>query len=138
MPDATVTKYSLIVRLTTAFCQSITTSRLYTIDIIGYLRCEMQSTIELPSLAADSPQTAAKNLSMITPLLVYPRPIFNDHKIKNGKPSAVHSYCQWAINHEHKECIWLSIQHDRKWVAKDIQFGSEDKLFGICELRKLF
>jgi hypothetical protein len=97
----------------------------------------MQSAIELPDLAADSPQTAVENSSVITPQPVYPGPIFNDHKINHGKPSVVHSYCQRAINHGHKECIWLGIQHGRKWIAKDIQLGSEDKPFEICELRKL-
>jgi len=97
----------------------------------------MQSAIELPSLRADNPPPALENSSMIPLQPVYPGPVFEDHKIEHGKPSVVHSYCQQAIDRGHKECIWLAIKRGRKWIAKDIQLGGEDKPFGIYELRKI-
>ncbi|KAH8757118.1 hypothetical protein BGZ57DRAFT_932894 [Hyaloscypha finlandica] len=86
----------------------------------------MQTAIELSSLAVDNPQTTSPAVGNST-----------DQKIKHGKPSVVHSYCRRAIDHGHKDCIWLGIQRGRKWIAKDVQLGSDDKPFGICELRKM-
>jgi hypothetical protein len=100
----------------------------------------MQRAIELPSLRADNQQTtspAIENSSMIPLQPLYPGSVFNDRKIEHGKPSVVHSYCQRAIDRGHTECVWLALQRGRKWIAKDIPLGCEDKPFGIYELRKI-
>jgi hypothetical protein len=106
----------------------------------GTLRFEMQNAIELPSLAANDSQSsppAQESSSMITPQPVGQKSVFREDEIEHGKPSVIHSYCQRAIDQGRKECIWLCIQRGRKWIAKDIQLETEDKAFGISELRRM-
>jgi hypothetical protein len=100
----------------------------------------MQSVIEMESLAATNLQTtgaAPENSTMNDPQPLYPGSVFRSHEEELGKPSAIHSYCQRAIDHGHKECIWLGMQRGRRWIAKDIQLGVTEKPLGIYELRKL-
>jgi hypothetical protein len=100
----------------------------------------MQSAIEMSSLAATNPQTTGatpENSSMIDPQPVAPGLVFRRHESEHGKPSVIHSYCQQAIDNGHKDCVWLGIQRGRRWIAKDIQLGVEEKRLGIYELRKL-
>jgi hypothetical protein len=68
---------------------------------------------------------------------VSPGSVFRSPEVERGKPSAIHSYCQRAIDQGYKECIWLGMQRGRRWIAKDIQLGVEEKPLGIYELRKL-
>jgi hypothetical protein len=100
----------------------------------------MQSAIEMESLTATNSQSTSaipENSSTIDPQPAYPRSVFRSHKSEHGKPSVIHAYCQHAIDNGHKECIWLGIQRGRRWIAKDIQLGVEEKPLGIYELRKL-
>jgi hypothetical protein len=100
----------------------------------------MQSTIEMSNLAATNPQTTSatpERSSKTDPQPVPSESVFRSHESEHGKPSVIHSYCQRAIDHGHKECIWLGIQHGRRWIAKDIQLGVTEKPLGIYELRKL-
>jgi hypothetical protein len=100
----------------------------------------MQSAIEMENLAATNPQSTSatpENSSTIDPQPAYPGSVFRSHESEHGKPSVIHAYCQQAIDNGQKECIWLGIQSGRRWIAKDIQLGVEEKRLGIYELRKL-
>ena len=77
-------------------------------------------------------------LSMINPQPCQKESIFrNRERGEHGKPSLLKSYCESTIRYggNEAECIWLCMQHGRKWIAKDIKFNRETPSLGIQQLR---